>query len=374
MDAAPVQGGAPAPAPAPARPPRRRRRWWFLGLVFVVFFITLLSPVNRRCLYLFVAWLPALPALAFRSPGPVVGAFKRSGPVFIKLAQWASTRRDVIPGELCDAMGMLHENVPTSMSRRDLERAVQMIPNLEMQDHLMGGGCVAQVYKGRYNGSPVAVKIRRAGIEERLDVDLRLLKKVARTVTWWWPDLTWMALEEAVDNFGHYMTQQVNLSFEAQHMQRFARNFESDRHVLVPPVYASTESVLVMGLAEGLSLSNFVKNVTDHDLRDNVHTLLVDMMARMGLVHNFMHGDLHPGNLFIKTEPDGAPTVTLIDVGISIAMTDSLGKMVKDGLRPVFTKNAEGLGWAIVNYHKKEGFAEMGVDLPGLAVDMGNLL
>ena len=29
--------------------------------------------------------------------------------------RWASTRRDVIPAELCDAMGTLHENVPTTM-------------------------------------------------------------------------------------------------------------------------------------------------------------------------------------------------------------------------------------------------------------------
>ncbi|CAE7380391.1 unnamed protein product [Symbiodinium microadriaticum] len=350
-------------------------RWDHLGYFSVeVFFVILLSPLHRRCVYLFVAWLPALPAYAIGSYGPVTGAFKRSGPVFIKLAQWASTRRDVIPAELCDAMGTLHENVPTTMSPRDLQRAVQEVKGLEMEESgLMGGGCVAQVYKGRYNGTPVAVKIRRAGIEDQLDLDLGLLKWFASWVTWWQPDLTWMALEEAVDNFGHYMMQQVNLTIEASNMHRFAQNFESNSHVLVPPVYATTESVLVMGIAEGKSLSTFVKTEKDHDMRDSVHSLLVDMMAKMGLQDNFMHGDLHPGNLFIKFE-DEAPTVTLIDVGISIAIENALGGMLKDALRPVFTKNAKGLGRAIVRFHKKEGYAEQGVDLPGLEEELGNLL
>ncbi|CAE7254062.1 unnamed protein product, partial [Symbiodinium pilosum] len=91
-------------------------------------------------------------------------------------------------------------------------------------------------------------------------------------------------------------------------MKRFDANFEADRHVLVPRVYASTEAVLVMGLAEGTSLSKWVKTENDVKKRDDVHALLVDMMAKMGMQDRFMHGDLHPGNLFIKIEEDGAPT------------------------------------------------------------------
>jgi len=342
-------------------------------VVFVVFFIILLSPLHRRCVYLFVAWLPAVPAYALGCYGPVVGAFKRSGPVFIKLAQWASTRRDVIPAELCDAMGTLHENVPTTMSRADLDRSQREVEGLQMEE-LLGGGCVAQVYKGRYNGTDVAVKIRRAGIEDQLDLDLDLLRWFAGWVTWWKPELTWMALEGAVDNFGEYMMQQVNLNIEASNMHRFAQNFASNGHILVPPVYRATDSVLVMGIAEGQSLSTFVKTEKDHDRRDSVHSLLVDMMAQMGMKDNFMHGDLHPGNLFIKFEDDGSPTVTLIDVGISIAIENALGRMIKDALRPVFMKNAEALGKEIVKYHTKEGYAEQGVDLPALATELGNLL
>lgn len=38
----------------------------------------------------------------------------------------------------------------------------------------------------------------------------------------------------------------------------------------------------------------------------------------MLFVHNFVHGDLHPGNVFITTLPDGTPRLAFLDAGIVV--------------------------------------------------------
>lgn len=77
-----------------------------------------------------------------------------SGPTFIKLGQWASTRRDIFSPEFCDRFSRLHVKVrPHSWShtKQCLQRAfgegwrrVLVFDGKEP----VGSGCMAQVYRG----------------------------------------------------------------------------------------------------------------------------------------------------------------------------------------------------------------------------------
>eukprot|EP00930_Biecheleria_cincta_P070076 TRINITY_DN57739_c0_g1_i1.p1 TRINITY_DN57739_c0_g1~~TRINITY_DN57739_c0_g1_i1.p1 ORF type:complete len:493 (+),score=72.25 TRINITY_DN57739_c0_g1_i1:33-1481(+) len=372
-------GGADRPLGSPAPAQRRRRTLGLVLLAALLAGVVLAWPVLRtlqRACYLLVIWAPAL---LWRSPGTVVFSLQSSGPVFIKLAQWLSTRRDILPGELCDAMGMLHEHVPCSLSQADISRAAQSVPGLEL-GQLLGGGCVAQVYLGDLldqhgETKQVAVKVRREHIVPLLHTDLTLLRWTARCLTALRPSLQWMAMERAVDNFGWYMTQQVDLRIEAEHARHFARNFRRRPAVRVPRVVNSTESVLVMELAQGVSLSEFVKQNHSHELRLEVHALLTDMMAKMGLQDNFLHGDLHPGNLFISLEgKHSRPVVTLIDLGISIEMSKNLQDFAKSAMLAAFRMRPLDLGDAMVKLHQREGLVEHCKNLDELTFKVGYLL
>lgn len=328
-------------------------------------------PTMRRFCYLSLVWTPAL---LWRSPSTVVFGLQWSGPVFIKLGQWLSTRRDIIPSNICDAMGELHEHVPASGAKRDVRHAVTQIPQLELGS-LMGGGCVAQVYHGKFQGQEVAVKVRRSGIMKRLEMDLKLLHKAAWIIEHLRPQLLWMALNEALENFAFYMKQQVNLSQEAVYMKRFDANFKARKNIIVPQIYAHTESVLVMEVAAGDSLSNFIKQNHSKEKRLEVHGVLTDMMAKMALQDGFLHGDLHPGNLFIQLQgAQQKPLVTLIDTGISIQMTKQLRDFTKEAMGAAFRKDAFKLGSAVVKLHEKENLTNYAENVEQLKDDMGNLL
>jgi len=367
---------------AVARRRQRKRRLFgyaVLGLLVLALLIAILPGLAmvRRAFYLLGIWAPAA---VWRSPENVVRSLHLSGPVFIKLAQWMSTRRDILSGEICDAMGTLHEHVPCSLTSDDLERAQAQVPSLELKQ-LLGGGCVAQVYLGALPGpragetQDVAVKIRRENIVHLLEIDLALLRWLARTVERVKPDLQWMAMESAVENFGWYMRQQVDLRIEAHHAETFTKNFRNRPAIRVPRVLAATESVMVATLAEGVSLSEFVKQNHTHDKRLEVHALLTDMMAKMGLQDNFLHGDLHPGNLFISLEgPEEKPAVTLIDLGISIQMTKNLEDFAKSAMLAAFRMKPLDLGNAMVRLHEQEGLCKYAEDLDKLAYNVGYLL
>eukprot|EP00403_Amphidinium_massartii_P020582 CAMPEP_0178402238 /NCGR_PEP_ID=MMETSP0689_2-20121128/16730_1 /TAXON_ID=160604 /ORGANISM="Amphidinium massartii, Strain CS-259" /LENGTH=484 /DNA_ID=CAMNT_0020023115 /DNA_START=64 /DNA_END=1519 /DNA_ORIENTATION=+ len=333
-----------------------------------------------------------------RSPQHISKALESSGPVFIKLAQWMSTRRDLLSDELCDEMGKLHETVTCHSTPLEISRAEALVPGLKVKN-LLGGGCIAQVYAAEMppldaGGTPleVAVKVRRENVPALLETDLFLMRAMAAMSERIWPSMQWLAMQKAIDNFAWYMTQQLDLRIEAEHLEELKSDFRSGRvrgpgRVAIPHVIAVSESVMVTEVARGVSLSVFIKQNQPAKLRRMVFTSLIDMMARMVLVNNFIHGDLHPGNIFVSTVPargpleevanftDGVvPLITLIDAGISIQMSDSLTSFAKSSMLAAFRMNPEALGKALVEFHHDEGLCSHGENLEELEEEAGYLL
>ena len=102
-----------------------------------------------------------------------------AGPLLIKLAQWLSTRRDILGDDSCDCLARLHTQVATGMDVRDVEQRIAKngnCPEVKLDGTLLGAGAIAQVYKGELpDGQAVAVKALRRGVEERISLDLELL-------------------------------------------------------------------------------------------------------------------------------------------------------------------------------------------------------
>lgn len=326
--------------------------------------------------------------LLTRDAQAIVAALEKSGPVFIKLAQWASTRRDILPRELCDAMGTLHEHVHCEAQPVDVEHAERLVPGLKIKD-LLGGGCIAQVYSAdlQQEGSAiqdVAVKVRRGQVKDLLQTDVPLLRLAARMAEIVEPNLRWLAMPNAVDNFGWYLLQQTDFTIEAAHLTHFAENFKSGTlrgggRITIPGVIVSYQSVLVTELAKGVSLSAFIRQGHPNAIRDKVFKSLTDMMARMMLLYNFLHGDLHPGNVFVYVDPDAVegrsqPLITLIDAGIAISMDSTLSEFMKTSTLAAFRRDALGLGKSLIQLHSDEGLCEYAQDVPKLEHDVGYLL
>lgn len=81
----------------------------------------------------------------------LVKQMERAGPTFIKLAQWAGSRQDLFPKELCDLLGKLHSNgKPHSL--KHTKKVIQRVFGKPFEeifeyfpDEPLGIGAVAQV-------------------------------------------------------------------------------------------------------------------------------------------------------------------------------------------------------------------------------------
>ncbi|XP_048357868.1 uncharacterized aarF domain-containing protein kinase 2 isoform X2 [Sphaerodactylus townsendi] len=291
-------------------------------------------------------------------------ATESSGPTYIKLGQWASTRRDLFSEEFCTKFSKLHIKVtphPWAYTHHSLCSAFgkdwDQIFHFESQEPI-GSGCVAQVYKayvdisalgeplrkdlskdlagdsalkawqvsglrglfrwlwkekheeastadgahyllqdngqhGNDNGSkhsqeqmsrypsmlspsskrnqlvPVAIKVLHPGLVHQVEMDLFLMKVTSRFIELF-PGLKWLSPTEIVEEFEKLMTQQIDLRHEARNLERFRRNFRDEDSVKFP-----------------IPLHPFV-----------TRSILVETFEVF--VDNFVHADLHPGNILVQ--------------------------------------------------------------------------
>ncbi len=266
----------------------------------------------------------------------------------------------------------------------------------------LGSGSIAQVYRARLAGEPadVAVKVRHPGVVRRMRTDFALLTLLARCLERV-PALAWLGLVDSLAQFAHAVGAQVRLDVEGANLARLIANFRGSPHVgaafPVPRVGYVTEAVLVESYEGGrpldaavaaaraaaaaaagaraaaaLAASHAAAAGEDAAASTHAHAqphahahtplpalpppppLLSAAAARrcvragneaylhMLLVHNFIHADLHPGNILLREAPGAPPVLVLVDAG----MVDELTPCERDTFVGLFHAMGAGDGRA----------------------------
>eukprot|EP00094_Tigriopus_californicus_P011721 TCALIF_11325-PA protein Name:"Similar to Adck2 Uncharacterized aarF domain-containing protein kinase 2 (Mus musculus)" AED:0.03 eAED:0.03 QI:1346/0.66/0.75/1/0.66/0.75/4/7/471 len=236
----------------------------------------------------------------------LVRTLEQCGPIFIKLGQWAATRRDLFPLSLCQELSVLH-------------RSTQTHTWLETKDILESN--LEQVHKAKLksNDTMVAVKVLHPNIRHLFQQDLKVMQAIAKSVLWMAPNLKWLSPDESLREFAKLMDCQLNLKIEAQNLELLSRNFKSTSNVIFPkPVHhLCSEYVLVETFEEGIHIGDFIKDVVneqDRPLMKKVANIGVHMLLKMIFQDNLVHGDLHPGNILVRNEDP--PRIVILDPGI----------------------------------------------------------
>ncbi len=247
------------------------------------------------------------------------------GATFIKVGQIASTRSDLLPREVVEELSRLQDRVP-AFSFQEVRTTIERDLGGSLESRFshfdpepVAAASVAQVHRAtlRTSGSPVAVKVRRPDIAEKLRLDRSILLFTARQLERLFPTLRLVSLEEAVRHFADAVEEQLHLSREADHNRRFRRHFADDPDIDFPRLHpeACSDAVLTM---------DFVEGVHERELEargvDVVRVVEAGMRAvcRMIFLHGFVHADLHPGNL--RFVPPGG--LVLLDLGLVAEIAD----------------------------------------------------
>ncbi|KAI0801098.1 ABC1-domain-containing protein [Fomes fomentarius] len=320
----------------------------------------ILEPIltAKRFIYLcciFVPVLLAAPMLIIGKTEPRLGGdrcgavwwygfltrqMQRAGPTFIKLAQWAASRADLFPALLCERMAALHSRGKAhtlSHTKRVIEDVFQRPFNEvfeEFDEIPIGTGAIAQVYRATLkqdlippshlapkrsnrkavllssltnNPLPsvptaaVAIKVLHPHVAKMINRDLSIMGFFANVITLI-PGMQWLSLPEEVAVFGGMMHEQLDLRIEADNLTAFERNFEGRKLPVTfprPLSVWSTKDLLLEEFENALPLELFLKN-GGGPYNDMLAEVGLDAFLNMLLLDNFVHSDLHPGNIMIK--------------------------------------------------------------------------
>lgn len=244
-----------------------------------------------RAIYLSILFSPSIIMAPFADTfGPsyrkmwlrvVHSTLEKAGPAFIKWGQWAATRPDLFPTDLCNELAGLHTKAPEhsfAYTRKTIEKAFgrkisEIFENFE--EAPIASGSIAQVHRAslrfRYPGQRVkpiivAVKVRHPGVGELIRRDFVIINLVAKISTHI-PAIKWLRLDESVQQFAVFMMSQVDLAREAAHLSRFIYNFRRWKDVSFPkPLYPLVHpAVLVETYEQGECVSRYVDELEGHD-------------------------------------------------------------------------------------------------------------
>ncbi|KAF5205077.1 Abc1 family protein [Thalictrum thalictroides] len=268
---------------------------------------------------------------------------EKAGPAFIKWGQWAATRPDLFPRDMCSELSKLHSKAPThsfSYTKRTIEKAFNRKLSEVFEDfeeEPVASGSIAQVHRATlrfwYSSQQVkpivvAVKVRHPGVGEAIRRDFVIINLIAK-ISKIMPTLKWLRLDESVQQFGVFMMSQVDLAREAAHLSRFIYNFRSSKDVSFPkPLYPFVHpAVLVETYEKGENVLHFVDGLQGNDhIKSALAHLGTHTLLKMLLEDNFIHADMHPGNILVRISQSKTPRrrlfkskphVILLDVGMT---------------------------------------------------------
>ena len=258
-------------------------------------------------------------------------ALEELGPIFIKLGQALSTRRDLLPADIAIELCKLQDRVPPfdgALAKRIVEEAFGR-PVLDVFEEFsqqpLAAASIAQVHVAKLkadgsdgSGSDVIVKVLRPGMRKIIERDLEVMRALAKLAKRNSHEARRLRVDEIVDEYEKTIIDELDLMREAANAAQLRRNFEGSDLLHVPRVYFDfcRVNVMVMERIRGITISDMD---TLRKLGTNIPLLAtngVKIFFTQVFRHNFFHADMHPGNIFVLAEDPSRPRYAAVDFGI----------------------------------------------------------
>lgn len=255
------------------------------------------------------------------------------GPTFVKMAQLFAGRSDILPPAYARALTTLTDRVP-GVPVDDVARIIQeeygappeaIFERFDREP--LAAASLGQVHRARFQGEEVVIKVLRPGVEALVAKDLRAARRIVATVERWWPNPHVIGTRVVIDEFAVRVAEEMDFRTEAAHAIAVAANFAGERRVWIPRVVASMvrQRALVLEYCPGRRVDQLDEWVREGRVRPEALVReVMELYARMMLVHGLFHADPHPGNLHVAA--DGR--VILLDFGMVVRVPLALRRQL----------------------------------------------
>ncbi|MBM4233526.1 MAG: ubiquinone biosynthesis regulatory protein kinase UbiB [Gammaproteobacteria bacterium] len=252
-------------------------------------------------------------------------ALEELGPIFIKLGQALSTRRDLLPPDIAEELAKLQDRVPPfdgaiakTLIERAYEKPLEKVFS-KFDESPLAAASIAQVHVATlHDGPEVIVKVLRPGMKTVIGRDLEVMHALAALAKHNSHEARRLRVDEIVDEYEKTVLDELDLMREAANASQLRRNFEGSPLLYVPAVYWDhcRVNVMVLERVRGVTISDIA---TLRALGTNIPMLAengVKIFFTQVFRHNFFHADMHPGNIFVLVDDPARPRYAAVDFGI----------------------------------------------------------
>lgn len=233
------------------------------------------------------------------------------GPTFIKIGQTLATRADILPVEYIKELSKLQDEVaPFSASEArsiiegDLETSIGEV-FAAFEDIPIAAASLGQVHRATLvTGQCVAVKVQRPRLAEQIELDISVLRKLARFLGRYPNFIRGVDWQGTLDAFRTTILEEMDYKQETRNAEVFRENFQGWNDVYVPTIYHvfSSRRVIVMEFIEGLKVTDADGLLVAGRDPKAVVRLLARTYLKQLLEDGFFHADPHPGNLRVMND------------------------------------------------------------------------
>ena len=192
----------------------------------------------------------------------------------------------------------------------------------------------------------VVVKVQRPTARAQVEADVDLLYWLAHLVERTLPETRLWQPVKLVAEFDTAISAELDYVREADHAERFARNFERKSYARFPRVYRQVSSRRV------LTLERFVGPKVDEAVAagfdgEAIAKTAVDVLVQQIFEDGFFHADPHPGNVFVLGSAE-RPVIGMIDLGLVGHLSPGLRDRTVDLMVAAVREDYRGMSDALL--------------------------
>ena len=252
-------------------------------------------------------------------------ALEELGPIFVKFGQNLSTRQDLLPDDIVNALEKLTDRVPPFASQLAHDKIAKIFGRTTLEvfktfdDTPIASASIAQVHAAQLpTGEDVVVKILRPKVKKIIQRDLELLHTFTTLAEKFWPGARRFKPTAIVKEFKITLMDELDLLREAASASQLHRNFSGSDLLYVPKIYwdYTHHQIMVSERIYGIPITD-IKELKQH--RINLKHLAergVEIFFTQVFRDCFFHADMHPGNVFVSPHYPNNPKYMAVDFGI----------------------------------------------------------
>lgn len=266
------------------------------------------------------------------TPEKVANTLTELGPTFIKIGQILSSRVEMLPPEYCQELSKLKSNIKPLEFVEIKKILIKEYGDLEnifsfIDSECLGSASIAQVHKAILkNGDKVIIKIKKPNIEEKMKLDIELMKQAIDKLHL--NNLVKIIdLKECLDEIYNVTLEELNFNIEAEHLINF-KNLNKDIEGIDCPIVhieLSNNNCIVMEYIDGIYINNLNQLMFNGYKPDNIALLLSENYIKQALEDGFFHADPHAANILIREDD-----IIFIDLGMMGVLSEKNKKNLKE--------------------------------------------